>query len=162
MTFNNEYRRIFTGWMYAASPDLSGVEHAIYDVWLTECKGRTGVIIDPKEPDPGTAGSRGAPSTQRAGAIPTSCRLPASHCPPGTPLAPPSGRIDVEPPRAVPGATAAAEPTFLPDNLEARPRSDRRQLGGRTFPHSASTSRPLTGVLAGQLCRSPSLALRII
>jgi hypothetical protein len=32
-------RRIFTGWMYAASPGLHAVEHPIYDIWLTDCKG---------------------------------------------------------------------------------------------------------------------------
>ena len=31
--------RIFTGWMFAASPGLHAVEHPIYDVWLTDCKG---------------------------------------------------------------------------------------------------------------------------
>jgi hypothetical protein len=41
---NNDYRRIFSGWMYAASPGLHGVEHAIYDVWTTDCKGGTEVI----------------------------------------------------------------------------------------------------------------------
>lgn len=38
ITLNNEVRRIFSGWMYAASPGLSGVEHPVYDVWLTDCK----------------------------------------------------------------------------------------------------------------------------
>jgi len=52
VTFKNEYRRIFTGWMYAASPGLHGVEHAIYDVWLTDCKGGTELVVDPKEPEP--------------------------------------------------------------------------------------------------------------
>ena len=52
VTFNNEYRRIFTGWMFADSPGLHGVEHAIYDVWLTDCKGGTEIIVDPKEPEP--------------------------------------------------------------------------------------------------------------
>ncbi|MBX9911548.1 MAG: DUF2155 domain-containing protein [Beijerinckiaceae bacterium] len=51
VTFSNEYRRIFTGWMYAASPGLHGVEHAIYDVWLTDCKGGTELVVDPKEPE---------------------------------------------------------------------------------------------------------------
>ncbi|MDP3603016.1 MAG: DUF2155 domain-containing protein, partial [Bosea sp. (in: a-proteobacteria)] len=51
VTFKNEYRRIFTGWMYAASPGLHGVEHAIYDVWLTDCKGGTELVVDPKEPE---------------------------------------------------------------------------------------------------------------
>jgi hypothetical protein len=35
----NEYKRIFSGWMFAASPGLHGVEHPIYDIWLTACKG---------------------------------------------------------------------------------------------------------------------------
>ncbi len=35
----NDYKRIFAGWMFAASPGLHGVEHPIYDIWLTGCKG---------------------------------------------------------------------------------------------------------------------------
>ena len=31
-------KRIFTGWMFAASPGLHAVDHAVYDVWLTDCK----------------------------------------------------------------------------------------------------------------------------
>ncbi|WP_293723147.1 DUF2155 domain-containing protein [Stappia sp.] len=38
ITLNNEVRRIFTGWMFAASPGLHAVEHPVYDVWLTNCK----------------------------------------------------------------------------------------------------------------------------
>lgn len=38
ITLNNSIRRIFTGWMFAASPGLHAVEHAVYDVWLTNCK----------------------------------------------------------------------------------------------------------------------------
>ena len=37
ITLENEVRRIFTGWMFAASPGLHAVEHAVYDVWLTDC-----------------------------------------------------------------------------------------------------------------------------
>lgn len=29
---------IFSGWMFAESPGLNAVEHAIYDVWLTGCR----------------------------------------------------------------------------------------------------------------------------
>jgi len=29
---------IFTGWMFAESPGLHGVEHPVFDVWLTSCK----------------------------------------------------------------------------------------------------------------------------
>jgi hypothetical protein len=39
VTLQNEIKRIFTGWMFAASPGLHAVEHPIYDVWLTDCKG---------------------------------------------------------------------------------------------------------------------------
>lgn len=38
-------RRIFAGWMFAESPGLNAVEHAIYDVWLTGCR-------DPNAPPP--------------------------------------------------------------------------------------------------------------
>jgi hypothetical protein len=36
---DKKYKRIFSGWMFAASPGLHGIEHPIYDIWLTECKG---------------------------------------------------------------------------------------------------------------------------
>ena len=39
LTLQGEIKRIFTGWMFAASPGLNAVEHPIYDVWLTDCKG---------------------------------------------------------------------------------------------------------------------------
>ncbi len=39
VTLEGKIRRIFTGWMFAASPGLHAIEHPIYDVWLTDCKG---------------------------------------------------------------------------------------------------------------------------
>lgn len=36
-------KRIFTGWMFADSPALNAVDHAVYDVWLVECKTSTSV-----------------------------------------------------------------------------------------------------------------------
>jgi len=39
-----QINRIFSGWMFADSPGLHGVEHPIYDIWLTDCKGGTAVI----------------------------------------------------------------------------------------------------------------------
>jgi hypothetical protein len=39
ITLQNESKRIFSGWMFAASPGLNAVEHPIYDVWLIDCKG---------------------------------------------------------------------------------------------------------------------------
>jgi hypothetical protein len=38
ITLNREVKRIFSGWMFAASPGLNAVDHAVYDVWLTGCK----------------------------------------------------------------------------------------------------------------------------
>lgn len=29
---------LFTGWMFASSPALSSLEHAVYDVWVVDCK----------------------------------------------------------------------------------------------------------------------------
>jgi hypothetical protein len=39
VTLQGEIKRIFTGWMFAASPGLHAVEHPVYDVLLTDCKG---------------------------------------------------------------------------------------------------------------------------
>ena len=33
-----EQKVLFTGWMFASSPGLHAVEHAVYDVWLLDCK----------------------------------------------------------------------------------------------------------------------------
>jgi len=38
ITLDRKIRRIFTGWMFAESPGLNAVEHAVYDVWLKACK----------------------------------------------------------------------------------------------------------------------------
>lgn len=34
-------RRVFSGWMYASSPGLNGLEHPLYDVWVIRCQGGT-------------------------------------------------------------------------------------------------------------------------
>ena len=44
-----QYKRIFSGWMFAASPGLHGIEHPVYDIWLTDCRGGTEVIPTPGE-----------------------------------------------------------------------------------------------------------------
>jgi hypothetical protein len=43
-----QYKRIFSGWMFAASPGLNGIEHPVYDIWLTDCKGGTTVTKSPE------------------------------------------------------------------------------------------------------------------
>jgi hypothetical protein len=67
VTLQGEIKRIFTGWMFAASPGLHAVEHPIYDVWLTDCKGGQNPSVaevpeEPKKP----AAKRPARSPQRA------------------------------------------------------------------------------------------------
>jgi hypothetical protein len=57
ITLQGEVKRIFSGWMYAASPGLHGVEHPVYDIWLTDCKGPDQTIVSaqpdlPKQPPP--------------------------------------------------------------------------------------------------------------
>jgi hypothetical protein len=44
---NRTVKRIFTGWMFAASPGLHAVDNAVYDVWLTDCK-MTSDVAPPK------------------------------------------------------------------------------------------------------------------
>ncbi|MDP3406744.1 DUF2155 domain-containing protein [Bosea sp. (in: a-proteobacteria)] len=109
VTFNNEYRRIFTGWMYAASPGLHGVEHAIYDVWLTDCKGGTELVVDPKEPEAPIAEEPRRPRTAPARDV---------NQQPGLPPPPaPGQRIDVLPPQGVPVAPRQApSQRFFPTN----------------------------------------------
>nr|WP_245676618.1 DUF2155 domain-containing protein [Devosia elaeis] len=43
MSLDGTGERIFTGWMFADSPALNAVDHAVYDVWLIECKTSTNV-----------------------------------------------------------------------------------------------------------------------
>ena len=57
LTLQGEIKRIFSGWMFAASPGLNAVEHPIYDVWLTDCKGapQPAVAEAPAAPPPAAA-----------------------------------------------------------------------------------------------------------
>ena len=63
VTLQGEVRRIFTGWMFAASPGLHAVEHAIYDVWLTNCKGGAQTVAE--VPPPAAAAPPPAPARDR-------------------------------------------------------------------------------------------------
>jgi hypothetical protein len=52
VTLQGEIKRIFSGWMFAASPGLHAVEHPIYDVWLTDCKGGQNPAVAEAPPAP--------------------------------------------------------------------------------------------------------------
>ncbi len=86
VTLQGEVRRIFTGWMFAASPGLHAVEHAIYDVWLTDCKGGVQAVAEaprrrPRWPPP-PPGRRPSSARRRRNASPSrrGSRPPAPCC----------------------------------------------------------------------------------
>lgn len=47
ITLDGKVQPLFGGWMFASSPGLHGVEHPIYDVWLSDCKQTDPVIASP-------------------------------------------------------------------------------------------------------------------
>ena len=76
ITLQGEGRRIFTGWMFAASPGLHAVEHPIYDVWLIDCKGRPAAVASDTPPaQPVSAGA--ATAVEPAAAPGATTRPPA-------------------------------------------------------------------------------------
>lgn len=48
--------RIFTGWMFADSPALHAIDHAVYDIWLIDCK--TSTDVPPPDAAPAPAGDQ--------------------------------------------------------------------------------------------------------
>lgn len=120
----NDYKRIFSGWMFAASPGLHGIEHPIYDIWLTGCKGGTEPVaaapevIEPDTPPP-------------ANAKPPEKKKPRRPPPPAVDLAePPADRGPVEvapPPGFIPNAPRerrAPAQQFYPTRPTPTPQRD--------------------------------------
>src|SRR5438105_4312128 len=64
ITLQGEVKRIFSGWMYAASPGLHGVEHPIYDIWLTDCKAPDQTVVT-AAPDPPKSPAQPQPAVQK-------------------------------------------------------------------------------------------------
>lgn len=99
----NQFKKIFTGWMFASSPGLSAAEHPVYDVWLTDCKGGTEIIrearaVEETPPD-------GRPIVSTPAVVSPADRQPprqgrASRDPALTPTGPLQGSL---PPAARPG-----------------------------------------------------------
>jgi hypothetical protein len=54
ITLQGEVKRIYSGWMFAASPGLHAVEHPIYDIWLKDCKDPETAVVNaqPDAPKP--------------------------------------------------------------------------------------------------------------
>jgi hypothetical protein len=81
VTLRGEVRRIFTGWMFAASPGLHAVEHPIYDVWLVDCKGAAQAVADTQSTTSATAPSR--QGTSQRPATPQQRQQPRQNLPAG-------------------------------------------------------------------------------
>jgi hypothetical protein len=84
ITLQGEIKRIFSGWMFAASPGLHAVEHPIYDVWLADCKGPQQPTVAAVEPAPAP------PPPQKQAPRPQQAR-PKQLPPPGA-LPPPAAQ----------------------------------------------------------------------
>lgn len=88
VTLQGEIKRIFTGWMFASSPGLHGVEHPIYDVWLTDCaQPATAAVAQSAAPAP-TAGNPPPPAQARP-------RQPTQQPPQRQRIVPPSAPAPV-------------------------------------------------------------------
>ena len=93
ITLARKVKRIFTGWMFSASPGLHAVDHAVYDVWLTDCK-QNSPVAPPKKL---TAGGMAPKSADTAVAPP-----PAPAAPPKPPAAAAAGPEPPPPDEAPP------------------------------------------------------------
>lgn len=48
-TWSQTKERLFSGWMFASTPGLNGLEHPVYDLWPISCKTASGDIFTGKE-----------------------------------------------------------------------------------------------------------------
>lgn len=94
VTLDNKYRRIFTGWQFAASPGLHAIEHPIYDVWLVDCKGGNDIIAEAREQEDVPVMASRPEKPKRAARRDDATRTAQQVNP--------SGQLDVEAPRGVP------------------------------------------------------------
>ena len=112
-----EFKRIFSGWMFAASPGLHGLEHPIYDIWLTSCEGPGDTIVDaPQTADVdngavATAPADGSPATPGA-AVPGAPAVPAAA--PAAPRPRPKRVARPAPPRPDPADRPEPTQRFFP------------------------------------------------
>ncbi|WP_256750975.1 DUF2155 domain-containing protein [Mesorhizobium sp. Mes31] len=71
ITLDRKIRRIFTGWMFAESPGLNAVEHAVYDVWLKACKQKSDVPAPDAAKADGTKADAAKPAAAKPETAPT-------------------------------------------------------------------------------------------
>lgn len=78
ITLDNSIQRIFTGWMFAASPGLNAVEHPVYDVWLNDCRQESDVAKAGEQPGAAAAAEGETQSVQMVDGIPVPRPRPAA------------------------------------------------------------------------------------
>jgi len=121
ITEKHTYDRLFSGWMFAASPGLHAIEHPVYDIWLTDCKGGTQIIPSPPE------------EVEAPDSAPPDADQPAAPAADASKPAPPKKR------KATPVAAAPARDPLDPNNIELPPPlpSQRGGVIRRFFPDDA-------------------------
>jgi hypothetical protein len=79
--------------MFAASPGLHGVEHPIYDIWLTDCKAPDATVVsaqpDPPKPAPLPPAQKRPPPPKQAQQRPPPPQPQFQQQPPPQPPPPP-------------------------------------------------------------------------
>jgi hypothetical protein len=107
ITLQGEVRRVFNGWMFASSPGLNAVEHPIYDIWLTACKGPVVAAVPPEPQATTPARPQRTPSAADPSA-PRPQRTPQASQQPTQPPQPVQRRPQP------PAPTPAPQQTFTP------------------------------------------------
>ena len=157
ITLQGEVKRIFSGWMFAASPGLHGVEHPIYDIWLTDCK-QPQTTIATAAPDPATPKPPPPPPPAQKRPAPPKQAVQRPPPPPPQPQAAPP-----PPPPTPSTASSTRPPTPKPSQCSNPPRprppqststSSTTLSSSACAPSKASSSRAPTS-------RSPARCARI-
>jgi len=135
-TGKNDAKRIFSGWMFAASPGLHGVEHPVYDVWLVDCRGGKEIVQAPAA-DP--AAAAGAPA---AAAPPEKKRSRSRKVEPVAP-------VPVEAAPIGPRDSVAPEGAKTPDGAEPaaappaeKPKKKKKKQPAQSAPAPATAPSP--------------------
>lgn len=85
---DQSWRRVFSGWLYAARPALNVVQHPIYDVWAKSCT----MTFRDSGPNTVSAGdaTKGASGASKASSAPKSPAAEPEPAPAASPSAAPS------------------------------------------------------------------------
>jgi hypothetical protein len=122
-----QYKRIFSGWMFAASPGLHGIEHPIYDVWLTNCagegtlEGKAEAAAEAPPPADSAAAQEAAPAGEAKKSRRHRRAGPAESAPPAASAPAPSPPAVQDEPGSLAQEPAAPEAPSLGQPIEVAP-----------------------------------------